>query len=72
MKAKSCYHLDSGYFCAAIIIDEDKNRVIEVAPILHYMKGWTRNKVREYVERKKWTIVNAHHMFEDDMYGKNS
>ena len=42
------------HFCAGIVVTEDV--VTEAAPIVKYMRGWTRDKVREYVRSKGWSV----------------
>lgn len=41
-------------FAAGIVVRED--RVIEAADIVKYMRGWSRDRVREYCKRKGWKI----------------
>ena len=47
-------------FTAGIVLWNDV--VVEVAPILHYMKRgkWTRARVREYCRKKGWDIAVVH------------
>ena len=40
------------HFVAGIIFDSDI--VIETAPIIGYMQGWTTARTRAYVARKHW------------------
>lgn len=42
------------HLCAGIILASD--RVVEAAPILRYMTGWTRDRVRSYCAGKGWTV----------------
>ena len=42
------------HFCAGIILAD--NVVIEAAPIISYMRGWNRDKVRDYCTRKGWRV----------------
>ena len=43
------------HFCAGL---ECKNGfVFGTAPILHYMLGWTRDKVMRYCAQKGWAIT---------------
>jgi hypothetical protein len=51
-----CVH--SSYFQAGIVLVDDK--VTETAPILKYMMGWSREKVRAYVTEKKWKAALLH------------
>lgn len=47
------------HFCAGIILTGGV--VTEAAPIVKYMIGWDRKKVRAYCDKKGWTtfIVSA-------------
>ena len=38
-KRESIARLDSGYFCAGLVLEDDV--VVEAAPIIKYMLGWT-------------------------------
>ena len=49
--------IDSGYFCAGVVLDND--RVQRTAPIVKYMLGWTLQRVRDYCERKSWRLQGA-------------
>jgi len=44
----------SNYFCAGILIEN--GYVIETAPILKYMKGWTQEKVVRYCQLKGFLV----------------
>lgn len=50
--------IDAKYFYAGIIIEGGK--VIDAAPIVRYMIGWSRAKAAAYVGRKRWkvTVIN--------------
>jgi hypothetical protein len=50
---------DSGYFCAAVELDTDTDRVTSAAPILKYMVGWTKLAAVGYATRKGWKIINV-------------
>lgn len=41
-------------FCAGIVLWDD--RVCETAPIVRYMRGWTRDRVRDYCKQKGWQL----------------
>ncbi len=43
------------HFCAGLVIDGTV--VVEAAPILQYMVGWSRVKVAKYARRRKWDWV---------------
>jgi len=42
------------HFYCGIVLRED--RVIEAAPIVRYMRGWSRDRVREYCAGKRWKV----------------
>jgi len=44
----------TNYFHAGIVLRNDK--VIEAASVLKFMKGWTRSKVRAYVNARGWKV----------------
>ena len=44
--------ITGGNFCAGIYLVDD--RVVEAAPIVARMKGWTRDRVRQYRSEKGW------------------
>jgi hypothetical protein len=46
--------IDTPHFYAGIVVRGDK--VIEAANIVRYMRGWSREKVRAYCERKGWKV----------------
>ena len=48
--------IDSGYFCAGLVIYKD--RIIAIAPIIAYMKknNWTLEQIRQYCIKKKWRL----------------
>lgn len=43
------------YFCAGIFLVDGV--VTEAAPIVKYMRGWSRDKVRDYCHQKMWHIA---------------
>jgi len=47
--------IDGSHFYAAVIMKDD--HVVKTAPIVHYMKGWTLEKVKTYCRRKRWRLV---------------
>lgn len=50
----SVWRIYSGYFCAGIVT---RHKVVkEAAPILHYMLGWSLDRVKSYAKRKRWGI----------------
>lgn len=57
--AKSdCGRIVAPHFVAAVVLDQN-DRVIRAAPIVGYMHGWTRDRVRSYVARKGWQIAGV-------------
>jgi hypothetical protein len=44
--------IDAPNFCAGLVARD--GRVIEAAPILRYMKGWTGRRVADYCMAKGW------------------
>lgn len=51
-------------FCAGIVLWDDK--VIEVAPIVKYMKTWSRSRVRDYCAERGWKISIVHQVERND------
>ena len=51
--------ITSSYFCAGIILEN--GICIEAAPIVKYMKGWDRPKIRDYCKYKKWSAKIIDH-----------
>ena len=43
------------HFVAGIVLENDI--VTEAAPIVKYMHGWSRDKVRDYCKQKGWQIA---------------
>jgi hypothetical protein len=43
------------HFVAGIVLHGDQ--VAEAAPIVDYMRGWPRDRVRDYCRAKGWTIA---------------
>lgn len=41
------------FFCGIVLWDDV---VIEAAPIVAYMKRWSRGRVRTYCQDKKWRV----------------
>jgi hypothetical protein len=50
--------IDGKRFMAGIVLRGDK--VVEAAPILRYMRGWSRDRVREYCRSKNWRVEVVH------------
>lgn len=42
-------------FVAGLVLVDDK--VTKTAPILHRMRGWSRDRVRDYCREKNWSVV---------------
>lgn len=51
-------------FTAGIVLWDDV--VIEAAPIVRYMKKWTRARVREYCSQRGWEISVVHRIERKD------
>jgi len=47
-------------FIAGIVLWDDI--VVEAAPIVRYMRKWTRQRVRSFVGQKGWKIVVVHQL----------
>jgi hypothetical protein len=43
--------IESPYFTAGIVIGEKYNKC---APIVHYMKNWSIQKIKNYCSKKGW------------------
>ena len=50
--------IDAPHFYAAITVD-DEYRVVEAAPILRYMLGWSGWRVRKYIDSKGWRVAGV-------------
>ena len=50
--------IDAPHFYAGIVLCDD--RVIEAADIVRYMRGKSRDWVREYCRRKGWKVRVVH------------
>jgi hypothetical protein len=48
-----------GFTCGIVLRD---GVVIEAAPIVKYMRGWTRERVREYCKGKGWRVSVVHEL----------
>lgn len=48
-------YIASSYFTCGVFFGPD-NRVSDSAPIVKYMKGWTREAVITYCHKKRWTV----------------
>ena len=46
--------IDAPHFYAGIVLRRD--RVVEAANIVRYMKGWTRDSVRSYCALRGWKV----------------
>ena len=45
------------HFVAGLVWCSKTDRVTEAAPITHYMKGWSRQRVRDYCAGKGWSAT---------------
>lgn len=46
--------IEAPHFTAGIVLWDDK--VVEAAPIIRYMRKWSRGKVRDYCKARDWKI----------------
>jgi hypothetical protein len=46
------------HFSAGIVLQDDY--VVEAAPILRYMRGWRRDRVRRFCVDKDWDVRVVH------------
>lgn len=44
------------HFCAGLVVADRSLTVVETAPILSYMFSWSGARVRQYCDRKGWTL----------------
>jgi hypothetical protein len=58
MITETLAQITAPHFCAGIVLFDD--RVVEAAPIVRYMKRWSRDRVRDYCASKGWRIVVVH------------
>lgn len=47
--------INAPHFCAGVVLERGK--VTRAAPILHYMVGWSKDRVVSYCRHKKWVWV---------------
>ena len=47
-------------FHAGVVLWDDV--VIEAAPIIRYMRKWTRDRVRNYCAGKGWSVTVVHEL----------
>lgn len=43
-------------FCAGIVLDE-YGLVVEIAPILRFMRRWRPREILDHCERKGWKVI---------------
>lgn len=48
------YQIVAPHFVAGIVVKD--NIAVQVAPILHYLRGWPMSSVAAYCEKKAWQI----------------
>lgn len=56
MKTHVLVRITGPWFVAGLVAED--GRVIEAAPILKYMMGWTGRQVRLYCEQRGWTWIS--------------
>jgi hypothetical protein len=47
--------IDSKWFYAGVVLD-DSTHVCRCAPIVDYMKSWSKHRVLRYAATRKWTV----------------
>jgi len=47
-------------FCAGIVLWDDT--VIEAAPIVRYMRKWSRKRVRDHCAERGWRVSVVHEL----------
>jgi len=47
--------IDAPHFYAAVVFGDGV--VSRAAPIVAYMRGWSRSKVLEYCQKKRWRVI---------------
>lgn len=57
--------IDAPHFNCGIVLENDC--VIEAAPIVKYMRGWSRGKVRDYCAKKHWKIAVVKPPIDEDI-----
>lgn len=45
------------FYCGIVLHDD---RVVEAADIVKYMRGWSRDRVRDYCKSKGWKVSVVH------------
>lgn len=55
---KAFYRIESPYFVVGVLFDN--NVVIDVPPIVKYIKGWQLSKVMRYCTNKQWKLEKIH------------
>lgn len=48
------FRLTSRYFVAGV--GTENNKIVQTAPILAYMRGWSVQKMYNYAMKKRWSI----------------
>lgn len=54
MRHEILAQITAPYFVAGLVLVDDE--VTKTAPILHFMRGWSRVLVRSHCREKKWAI----------------
>ncbi|WP_063685488.1 hypothetical protein [Bradyrhizobium stylosanthis] len=52
-------------FTAGIVLFDDV--VVEAAPIVRYMRRWSRDRVRDYCAKQGWQITVVHQMQREEV-----
>jgi len=48
--------IEAPHFVAGVVLEQGV--VVRAAPILSYMRGWTRVRVMRYCDSKRWRYVS--------------
>jgi len=56
------------HFTVGIVLFDD--RVVEGPPIVRYMRGWSRDRVRTYCGEKDWKVSIVHQIERHDIDAK--
>lgn len=47
-------YINAPHFFAGLIVQN--NKVIEAAPIIKYMRGWSQHAIKVYCQHKGWEV----------------
>lgn len=52
------YQIETTYFTAGLVIN-GQGLVIDAAPIIKYMMGWSEKRAMDYIREKGWWFSDA-------------